>query len=208
MAMASCSPPRYGPLRFSHPKHITSMPSTRNPDWIDWRSSAARQILLEDLEPEGILFEKGHISPEQAWKFYSTLPEFSRVVFTQFEARLKDHRTQVNKKSGASQRDVQALAHDMALYPRQGHNGRGEPVFDLSAAKPLLREDVRNNLHATMVPSVFQQTRQEYRVFKPHIFKHRIYQEVRRQKYLHYLELKRAKLRHPSRISTNTNVIF
>jgi hypothetical protein len=185
------------------------MPRRKNPDWIDWRTSAARQILMEDLEPEGILFGKDHVLAEKAWEFYSTLPEFSRVVFTQFKVRIKDHRTQANKQSRASQRDVRALAHDRALYPRQGHNEHGERVFDLSAARKLLREDVHNNLHTTMVPSVFQQTRQEYSAFKPHIFKHRIYQEVRRQKYLHYLELKRAKLRHPSRITTNTtNTIF
>jgi hypothetical protein len=178
------------------------MPSKKNPDWIKWITCAARQILLEDLEPEGFMFGKDHVSAEEAWLFYSTLPEFSLVVFTQFKARLKDHRTQANKQSQASQRDVRALAHDMAIYPRQRHNERGEAVFDLSAAKLLLREDVRNNIHSTMFPSVFQQTRPEYCVFEPCIFKHRIYQEVRRQKFLHFLELKRAGLRHPGRTST------
>jgi hypothetical protein len=141
------------------------MPSKKNPDWIKWITCAARQILLEDLEPEGFMFGKDHVSAEEAWLFYSTLPEFSLVVFTQFKARLKDHRTQANKHSQASQRDVRALAHDMAIYPRQRHNERGEAVFDLSAAKLLLREDVRNNIHSTMFPSVFQQTRPEYCVF-------------------------------------------
>ena len=88
--------------------------------------------------------------------------------------------------------EERALARDRLLYPRQTHNDRGEPLFDLSVAKLLLREDVKANRHVTMKPSEFQRTRTEYMPFKPSIFKHRIYQEVRRKKYLYYLELKRA----------------
>jgi hypothetical protein len=34
-------------------------------------------------------------------------------------------------------------------------------------------------------------------MFKPEIFKDRVLQEIRRSKYIHYLNLKRAKLRTP-----------
>jgi hypothetical protein len=59
----------------------------------------------------------------------------------------------------------------------------------------LLREDVKNKVHTTMQPSELQASREEYKSFKPEKFKHRIYQEVRRSKWLYYLNLKRAKLR-------------
>ena len=45
--------------------------------------------------------------------------------------------------------------------------------------------------HATMVPSQLQQTRPEYMMFKPKKFKEHIYQEVRRGKYINYLNKKR-----------------
>ena len=86
-----------------------------------------------------------------------------------------------------------ALAHDRTLYPRQTHNHRGQPVFDLSPAKQRLQEDVKNNLHTTMSSSELQATRPEYRNLNPNKFKDRIPQEVRRQKFLHYLELERSK---------------
>jgi len=170
------------------------MPESTNPDWIDWRNSEARQIILEDLE-EGILpLDANEVSAERAWDFYRHLPEFvgPGVVFSQFKERLKDHRKQVKRRQDQSRRESQALAHDRQLYPRQMHNHRGEPVFDLSNAKQLLHDDVKDKKHLSMTPSELQRTRREYMIFKPNKFKHRIYQEVRRQKFIFYLELKRA----------------
>jgi hypothetical protein len=37
---------------------INNMPHSKKPGWIDWVNSAAREIILEDLEPSGYLFEK------------------------------------------------------------------------------------------------------------------------------------------------------
>jgi hypothetical protein len=180
----------------------SSMPQAENTGWVDWRKTAARQVLLDDLEPDGYLFGKDHISAEVLWQFYRKLPQFQLVVFSQFKARLKDHRQQASVLLLLAQRDARALAHDRQLFPRQKHNKRGEPVFDVSAAKLLLKEDIKNKLHTTMFPSELQKTRPEYAAFQPHIFKQRIYQEERHQKYLHFRDLERAKLRHPKKSST------
>jgi hypothetical protein len=168
--------------------------AAEKPGWIaDWRFSAPRRIIIEDLEPGGPLFGKEHISAEEAFSFYSTLPEFRNVVFDQFKERLEAHRMQANDLSKEAQEDARALAHDRNLFPRQTHNARGEAVFDMSEAKAFLREDVIKNRHTTMTPTELQRTRQAYTTFKPDIFKHRIYQEVRYQKYLNHLEDERAK---------------
>ncbi len=111
---------------------------------------------------------------------------------------LKAYRQQANEHSQAAISEMQALMHDRALYPRQTHNARGEAVFDMMEAKRLLREDVCNQRHTTMTPTEFQKTRQEYMAFKPTIFKCRIYQEVRYQKYLNYLEHKRSQKKQQS----------
>jgi hypothetical protein len=114
-------------------------------------------------------------------------------VFSQFKARLLDHRAQVQKKSDQADREMKAFLHDRQLYPRQTHNHRGELAFGLSVAQQLLQEDVRDKKHTTMMPSEFQRARPEYMSFKPHEFKHRNYQEVRHQKFIFFLELKRKK---------------
>ena len=128
-----------------------------------------------------------------AWdRIYKHIAEFAEVPFTLFEARLKDHRKQVRARLATSLFEEQALTHDRLLHPRETHNHRAEPVFDLSPAKELLREDVKNKLHSTMSSAELQATRPEYRGFKRSKFKDRILQEVRRQKFLHYLERHRS----------------
>jgi hypothetical protein len=72
-------------------------------------------------------------------------------------------------------------------------NCRGETVFDLSAAKLLLRADVEDGKHLTMKPLQLQMTRDEYKPYSAKVFKHRIYQEVRRKKFINYLEERRAR---------------
>jgi hypothetical protein len=159
---------------------------------IKWRSSAAREIILEDLEPGGILYQQDSVPAAEVFEFYECFPEFEDVKFEQFEARLKDHRAQAARRILRSQREEACLRHDRLLHPRQTHNERGEPVFDMTKAKELLQEDVKNKVHETMEARDLQLSRIEYRPFQAHIFSQRIKQEVRRQKYFYYLELKRT----------------
>lgn len=179
----------------SRPRPIPTNPSA--PDdrkVIDWRNSLAKHIILSDLE-EGILsLDELDVSPEEAWTtVYGRLAEFKDVPFRQFRDRLKDHRDQIRKSLHNSTRDALAFAHDRQLYPRKTHNHLGEPVFDKSEAEEPLREDVKNGRHEVMSARDLQATREEYAMFDPNIFRHRIYQEVRRQKFVYYLEVKRAK---------------
>ena len=70
------------------------------------------------------------------------LPQFKEVIWSQFEVRLKAHRQQASGRLRQTIEEEQDLAReDRQLHPRQSHNHRGEPVFDLSPAKALLSED-------------------------------------------------------------------
>jgi hypothetical protein len=174
---------------------INVMPRSKKPGWVNWIKQTARGMILEDLEPGGILYGRDDVTAERAFTYYKTLPEFENIVFSQFEARLKGHRKQVSSNDALASRNAHALEHDRGLYLRPTHNERGEPVFDMHPAKELLRGDIRNGVHQTMSPSELQRTRPEYMVFDKTKFKHRIYQEVRRNKFLHHLDLKRKKER-------------
>ena len=87
---------------------------------------------------------------------------------------------------------VSALEHDRRLNPRRTKNARGEPVFDSTKAKAFLKEDVKDGKHKRMKPCQLQKTRKVYQLFRLDIFRQRIYQEVRAQKFNFYLEIKRA----------------
>ena len=150
--------------------------SKKNPDWIDWKGSEAKKTLLRDLTgPDGILFKKNHLTAELVWeKHYKNQPGFEKVVLSQFKERLKDHRSQVDCSYAQQAQESAALAHDRVIFPRESKNSKGQPVFDLSPAKPLLRADVKNKAHENLTPSQFQQTRKEYMQFEPAVFTQQI----------------------------------
>lgn len=167
------------------------MPPSKKPDWIDWRNSKARKIILDDLLPGGLLYQQDNLLPQVVFAFYKTLPEFKDVVYDQFAVRFKGHRQQANRDQAIAKRDEIAMERDRRLITRQYRNQRGELVFDMHPAKSLLREDIKKGLHKNTTPFAFQQTRDEYQLFKTNIFRKRIYQEERRNKWLNYLEKKR-----------------
>ena len=169
---------------------------SKKPGWIDWRSCAARQIIIDDLQKGGPLYQRDNISAEDIYAWYKKFPAFENVVLDQFTERLKDHRAQANKEQFRALQEEQYWIRDRKLYPRQPKNERGELVFDMTPAKMLLREDIKNKLHLTKHKTArkLQKSRPEYQLFKPEKFKDRIHQEIRLQKYHHYLDVKRKNL--------------
>jgi hypothetical protein len=168
-------------------------PPSKNEGWIKWRASKARIVLMQDLI-DGILpVESSRISAEDAWDIYKTMEEFATVVFSQFKARLQDHRKQISDNKIRAARELEFLVHDKSLFPRQKVNHRGELVFDLHPAKRLLRADIKAGKHLSMTPQELHVTNGAYQMFTLDIFRMRIYQEVRRSKFLNHLKERRAK---------------
>ena len=57
--------------------------------WINWRTSAAKEILLEDLRPGAWLYEEEDSDPAIIYSIYKhSHEEFELVPFEQFAARL------------------------------------------------------------------------------------------------------------------------
>lgn len=166
----------------------------RRPGFIDWAKSRSKQIIMDDLIDGTLPLDGRQCPAKQAWERYKNMPEFvaERVLFDQFQARLADHRQQVNKKRKFSNKQHAAYLEHIEKYPRQTHNTRGELVFDVHPAKLLLREDIKNNLHELMTAKELQATRPEYTGFKAKKFRERIQQEIRYQKFIFWLNLDRA----------------
>jgi hypothetical protein len=163
--------------------------------WIDWRNSRAREMIIEDLAKGLIPLTDDECTPKEAWDgWFSHLVEFiqEKVVYSQFEQRFKDHRKQISSKKLRSMHEMEAFRHHRSLHPQQTHDNKGRPIFDVHPAKPLLQEDVRMKRHLGMSPMALKATRQEYQDFDLDIFRQHIYQEVRRQKFIYFLNVKRA----------------
>jgi hypothetical protein len=173
----------------------TNMPPSGKEGWIDWRNSKARLIIIEDLAKGIIPLEDRECNPREAWDaWFSHLVEFieEKVTYDQFEPRFKDHRKQITSKKLRSMHEMQEFLNHRRLHPQQSHDHKGQPIFDVHPAKPLLQDDVRMKRHLGMSPMALKATRQEYGDFQLKIFRQHIYQEVRRQKFIYFLNVKRA----------------
>jgi hypothetical protein len=173
-------------------KPKSSKPKAKKEKKIDWKTSKAREIIKEDLQKGELFVDEKECSAEQAWTKYRQYEAFRKVPFCQFSDNLKGHRMQELKARKAKHFEEAAMKNDRKLYPRQERNHRGELVFDISSAKPLLRKDVKAGRHISMV-SVDQLwlSRHEYQAFRLGVFRRRVRQEVRRWKMLNFLEMKR-----------------
>lgn len=175
------------------------MPRRTKTDWIDWRKSEAREVILDDLESGRLPLDADVVSAEEAWEeMYFPMPEFQNIMFSQFKARLKDHRKQVLRRKGSHEVFLEAFRHDMELR-RQGflpgerpYDQRGELMFVHSAAQPYLKQDVSDELHKNMTSEELHESRGEYMEWPLYHFRRRLRQEISTQKYLYYLEWKRA----------------
>lgn len=167
--------------------------ANRNPETIDWGKSESKQIVLDDLEARVISLDNTDSAEDLYYGMYCNTPEFitEKVGFKQFRDRLRDHRKQVKVKLEAPGWETAALAHDRLLFPKKTHNQRGEKIFYLSEAYPLLIQDVVAKKHLQMKPSQLKASRPEYGDFSLAIFDQRIRQAVRKERLINWMEDKR-----------------
>ena len=133
---------------------------------------------MDDLEEGVIPLYERELSAKDAWEsIYKEEIEFKEVDFTLFEKRLKDHRVQMRKKKDRSAMELEAFCRDRELCPRAEHDQNGNIVFDISAARDLLRKDVEDGKHRTMTRAELQNSREEYQSYPAKYFSKRIKQE-------------------------------
>jgi len=158
--------------------------------WIKWIKSEAKKTILQD-------FEDRILSPttpvEVAWKVYKERPEFKDVPYSQFKPRYKDHCKAFQRKQERNVIEEMLYQHDRDLHPcNDPRDSLGRLIFHRHAAKDLLRQDIKDELYPLLTPSELWQFRSEYQCFELEVFTQRIYQEIRRNKYINWRELKRA----------------
>lgn len=163
----------------------------KNPRFIDWRNSLAKQVILVDLA-DGILDPE--TSPEDAWDVYKRVDGFENVIWEQFEARFKDHCKAFLKRQQQNQLEEMLYEHDKALHPRTNpRDSQGRLIFHRHAAKKLLRSDINNQMYPNVyTPRELWRSRPEYQEFELKVFTQRIYQEIRRNKFINWCQQKRA----------------
>jgi hypothetical protein len=68
------------------------MPRSKNPEYINWQKTQAKNIIILNLEDRVLSADKTAVSSEQAWDMYKSLPKLKDICFRQFIriSRLQD----------------------------------------------------------------------------------------------------------------------
>jgi hypothetical protein len=116
------------------------MPPSKNPDYIDWKKSEAKKVLMRHLESETLPLEDKPFSAEIVWMaIYKDQPEFENVCFKQFAAALKRHRGQISKKKAHLKGQMMALHNFRAKNnPLNLFDSNGNKRFRITEAYKCL----------------------------------------------------------------------
>ena len=162
--------------------------------WIKWRTCKFKAIILNDLVDGRLPIDNKLMTAESAWELHyknlSVVLE-EKVLFDQFKERLQDHRKQMGKNATRAASDKIAARRSRKLFCRKERNKRNELVFCIHPANKLLRADIEAGHDLGKSPIEFQSSRKEYQEFSARKFKHRIYQEIKYQKFMKHLEERR-----------------
>ena len=159
----------------------------------DWEHSEAKKIIMDDLKGKRISRDYSD-KPSPLWESrYKHLPAFKDVPKRQFCTNLRSCRLQFAKYHRRAAADAAALEHDLKIHQARKVNDNGEPKFADSAAQKLLREYVKEKKHVGIKPKDLWKRHKRFQKFDLHIFRQRIYQEERYQRFVNYLEYKREK---------------
>lgn len=161
---------------------------------VNWRTSGAREIILDDLYRGVLTIDEEILPAEQAWEIYSKVDGFQLVPFAQFKRQLKAHRNQVLKMQKESLHQYESFRRDQATQQQFTTYEDGRPIFVASPAHALLREDVKELYQTKISVGQLQVSRPEFESWTRAEFKRRVYQEVRYWKFVAYMEEKRQKL--------------
>ena len=85
--------------------------------WVDWINHAAREILLEDLEPGGWLYNLDEEAQVVFDTYKARQEEFDDVPFDQFEVRYKEATKKAAKRQARSAEEEAWLVRDRLLHP-------------------------------------------------------------------------------------------
>jgi hypothetical protein len=159
----------------------------------DWKTSASKELLRRDIVAGRL---PAHWKPAKVWEEYQNSPEFvaEKIDKDKLGARLRSLRKTLSDRHDRAARDAAALVHDRVLFPAPAQNHRGKPRWQGSLAEQLLKSDIDQGRHKSMTPLQLYNSRPVYvHACDLTTFRNHIYQDQRRRKFAHYLEVKKQK---------------
>lgn len=167
-------------------------PRSSAPEWNE--DHPARKLLYDELRAGRIPVNREKMGPAEVYYRCSATLEFQMEGMeygSTFTGRLLRLRKLVKEDKKRARKDKLALVKSLKVHPPPVLNRHGRPQYNGSLAQMLLKNDISEGKHKTMLPhELYAQTdREAYRItLSQDAFRWKIQQEIRTAKYLHTLK--------------------
>ena len=166
---------------------------------VSWQRSYAKELLRKDLIDGTVPLtydkKEGDLTAKE---IYNMRPEYVPFGAKTFGARLGRLRKVIKNDQKRADSDLEAYNNYKTNHKVVTLTFQGLPVWDLSTAQELLRQDMDQDLHITGKDKAFKtiekffQSRPEYKPFGQDVFRKHIHQEKRLRKHLYTEKRRRA----------------
>jgi hypothetical protein len=159
------------------------------------RKQTAETLLYHDLTNGVIPLASKDMPPKDA---YQRRPEYCLVKYEWFRTRLRVLRNRIRSQRDSAASELEALHHDRRLFPVLNEDVGGQVVqWRGSQASRLLKLDLDDEKDKSLSPMELYYTRKEYyENFSLEVFRKHKDQEIKRRKYVAYLQQKNQHAKH------------
>ena len=151
--------------------------NTTSPAPVEWKKSAAKKYLKEQLKDENSPF---HAMDTRS--IYESDKRFTLYPFKNFSTNYRNLKKKIKENKARADFDNKAVAEDKMKHPRKSTTKNGYPHWNTHPAKVCLEDDVRDGTANSMAPIDLWEARCEYQDFPHGIFCVRVHSEKRKQR--------------------------
>jgi hypothetical protein len=153
---------------------------------IKWQKSRAKDILMADINEGIVPLDDKKDQTTDAKAIYLMHPEYSDYDPDKFAGRLRAARVAIKSSNSRVIEDTAAFEIYKSIHECSVMSNHGYGEYQGSESQRLLRKDIEQGLHISMGKKELFALRPEYyNEFPLHVFRDKIYQEIRTAKYLH-----------------------
>lgn len=167
----------------------------KEPD-VPWKDSKAKQLLYQDildgivpLEARGV---NGYFEELELKEIYTMQPEYADYLYTKFSSRLSSLRTTIRENNRRARQDQESYEKFRSLHPPSLYSKHGYIQWQGSDAKRQLREDLESGKVDTFSNKrdLWESRTVYYSNFPLNVFRGKLEQMIRTDKYRHTLKVK------------------
>lgn len=161
---------------------------------IKWKKSKAKSLLYKDIKEGRVPLEAKDENGKTQMDLkdiYAMHPEYKEYDYSKFSSRVSSLRKTIKELKDRAAVDLELFNNFKANHPPSLFSHKGYEQWQGSRAQIRLLKDIEAKKHITLGKKELWSSHEDYyENFPLHVFRDKLYQEIRTAKYLHTIDVK------------------